>query len=38
MMMRGVQKQSSATITSSMQGVFKENPATRKELMDLLNR
>ena len=37
MMMRGVQKQSSSTITSSMLGVFRTNPTTRKELLHLLN-
>jgi GTP cyclohydrolase IA len=37
MMMRGVEKQNSYTITSSMQGSFKTDPATRKELLDLLN-
>jgi GTP cyclohydrolase I len=36
MMMRGVEKQNSYTITSSMLGEFRENPLTRKELMDLL--
>lgn len=38
MMMRGVEKQSSTTITSAMLGAFKDNPVTRKELLDLLNR
>ena len=38
MMMRGVEKQNSYTVTSSMRGVFKENPTTRQELMSLLNR
>ena len=36
MMMRGVEKQNSYTITSSMRGVFREDPMTRNELMDLL--
>lgn len=36
MMMRGVEKQNSKTITSSVQGEFKKNPATRAELMKLL--
>jgi GTP cyclohydrolase IA len=36
MMMRGVEKQNSYTITSSMQGVFREHEATRKELLHLL--
>lgn len=36
MMMRGVEKQNSYTITSSMLGVFREHDATRKELLHLL--
>ncbi len=36
MMMRGVEKQSSYTITSSMLGDFYNDPLTRKELMSLL--
>lgn len=36
MMMRGVEKQQSYTITSSMVGAFRDNPTTRKELFDLL--
>jgi GTP cyclohydrolase I len=36
MMMRGVEKQNSYTITSSMLGVFHDDPTTRKELMSLL--
>src|SRR5947209_4234515 len=36
MMMRGVEKQQSYTITSSMKGTFLSDPATRKELIDLL--
>jgi GTP cyclohydrolase I len=35
MMMRGVQKQNSKTITSSMRGVFLENLATREEFLRL---
>jgi GTP cyclohydrolase I len=35
MMMRGVQKQNSKTITSAMRGVFLENPATREEFLRL---
>ena len=38
MMMRGVEKQNSATITSSMLGEFRDNANTRKELLELLNR
>ena len=36
MMMRGVQKQNSFTISSAMRGVFKENPSTRAEFMELV--
>jgi len=36
MMMRGVEKQSSYTITSSMLGAFRDDPTSRKELLDLL--
>jgi GTP cyclohydrolase I len=38
MMMRGVQKQGSAMVTSAMRGSFKENPRTRAEFMDHLKR
>jgi GTP cyclohydrolase I len=36
MMMRGVEKQNSNTVTSSMLGVFRTEPTTRKELLHLL--
>ncbi|MEK6580045.1 MAG: GTP cyclohydrolase I FolE [Bdellovibrionota bacterium] len=36
MMMRGVEKQNSYTITSSMLGAFRDNQVTRKELLHLL--
>ncbi|MBL7713961.1 MAG: GTP cyclohydrolase I FolE [Bdellovibrionales bacterium] len=36
MMMRGVEKQNSYTITSSMLGVFRTDATTRKELLHLL--
>jgi GTP cyclohydrolase I len=36
MMMRGVEKQNSYTITSSMLGAFRDDPTTRKELLSLL--
>ncbi|MDR3606511.1 MAG: GTP cyclohydrolase I FolE [Oligoflexia bacterium] len=36
MMMRGVEKQKSYTITSSMLGVFRDQETTRKELLHLL--
>jgi GTP cyclohydrolase I len=35
MMMRGVEKQNSATITSAMRGAFLEDPATRDEFLRL---
>ena len=38
MMMRGVQKQNSMMVTSSVLGVFRENPATRQEFLSLLAR
>lgn len=37
MMMRGVEKQNSYTITSSMLGAFRDDAMTRKELLHLLN-
>ena len=36
MMMRGVEKQNSEVFTSSMSGIFKENPSTRMEFLDLI--
>jgi GTP cyclohydrolase I len=36
MMMRGVQKQDSSMITSSMRGTFKEDARTRSEFLDLV--
>lgn len=38
MMMRGVERQSSATVTSAMLGVFKTQPQTRGEFLSLLGR
>jgi len=38
MMMRGVQKQSSSTITSAMRGTFRDNARSRAELMELIRR
>jgi GTP cyclohydrolase IA len=38
MMMRGVQKQSSATVTSALLGVFKTQTQTREEFLTLVNR
>lgn len=37
MMMRGVEKQHSATITSAMLGVFRDNPKTREEFLALVS-
>ena len=36
MMMRGVQKLSSKTITSTMLGVFRDDPKTREEFLSLI--
>ncbi len=36
MMMRGVEKQSSTTVTSSMLGVFRDDARSRQELLSLL--
>lgn len=36
MMMRGVQKQNSTTVTSAMRGTFESNPSTRNEFMGFL--
>ncbi len=38
MMMRGVQKQNSTTVSSAMQGTFEEDARTRSEFMSFLNR
>jgi GTP cyclohydrolase I len=35
MMMRGVQKQNSSTVTSAMRGVFQDDPLVRQEFMQL---
>jgi GTP cyclohydrolase I len=36
MMMRGVEKQNTTAITSSLRGVFESDPKTRSEFMDLI--
>ena len=38
MMMRGVEKQHSQTVTSAMRGVFKEQMQTRNEFLSLVRR
>jgi GTP cyclohydrolase I len=38
MVMRGVQKQNSQTITSSMLGTFRQDTRTRSEFMGLIRR
>jgi GTP cyclohydrolase I len=38
MMMRGVEKQHSSAITSTMLGEFRENPTTREEFLALVGR
>ena len=37
MAMRGVRKQGSMTVTSAMRGAFRRDPASRSELMSLIN-
>jgi GTP cyclohydrolase I len=38
MIMRGVQKTSSVTISSSMTGVFRSDPKTREEFLHLIKK
>jgi GTP cyclohydrolase I len=38
MVMRGVQKQNSHTVTSAMLGTFRQDPRTRAEFMELIRR
>jgi GTP cyclohydrolase I len=35
MMMRGVQKQNSQTVTSAVRGLFRSDPRTREEFLSL---
>lgn len=38
MMMRGVEKQNSSTVTSALRGSFRDCPMTRAEFLDLVHR
>jgi GTP cyclohydrolase I len=38
MMMRGVQKQNSSTVSSAMRGTFEDDPRTRSEFMSFLHK
>jgi len=38
MMMRGVEKQNSSTISSMMLGTFRDNPRTREEFLNLIGK
>ena len=38
MVMRGVQKQNSKTVTSAMLGSFRQDPRTRTEFMELIKK
>jgi GTP cyclohydrolase I len=38
MMMRGVEKQSSSTVTSAMRGTFQSHASTRTEFLQLVKK
>lgn len=38
MMMRGVEKQNSRTVTSALRGIFRDDARTREEFLDLVGR
>jgi GTP cyclohydrolase I len=38
MSLRGIRKPGSVTVTSALRGVFKDDPATRAEVMSLISR
>jgi GTP cyclohydrolase I len=38
MMMRGVEKQNSRTVTSALRGIFRDDARTREEFLDLVSR